>query len=69
LEGVRYRNARDRFKHFEDAIRKNMFRNRCKRVLIAWSLQAFTGMHFITGLKAVDTGFVLLTAGQLRTTA
>ena len=39
LEGVRcrigFRNARDGFKRFEDAIRKNMFRNKCKRVLVA----------------------------------
>ena len=39
LEGVRcrigFRNARDGFKRFEDAIRKNIFRNKCKHVLIA----------------------------------
>lgn len=32
---IEFRNARDGFQRFEDAIRKNMFRNRCKRVLIA----------------------------------
>ena len=71
LEGVRcrigFRNARDGFKRFEDAIRKNMFRNKANMFSLLWSLQAFTclpcrhrqaGMHFITGLKAVDTGFL-----------
>ena len=32
---IEFKNARDGFQRFEDAIRKNMFRNRCKRVLIA----------------------------------
>ena len=37
--------------------------------LLPWSRQAFTVIHFIIDLKAVDTEFVLLTAGQIRTTA
>jgi hypothetical protein len=39
LDSVRcrigFKNARAAFKGFEDAIRKNMFRSKCKRVLVA----------------------------------
>lgn len=32
---IRFRNANDGFKRFEDAIRKNIFRNKCRRVIVA----------------------------------
>jgi len=35
---IGFKNARAAFKGFEDAIRKNMFRNKCKRVLVAMFL-------------------------------
>ncbi|MBW1746205.1 MAG: hypothetical protein JRG74_01245 [Deltaproteobacteria bacterium] len=42
LDSVRcrigFKNARAAFKGFEDAIRKNMFRNKYKRVLVAMFL-------------------------------
>ncbi len=42
LDSVRcrigFKNARAAFKGFEDAIRKNVFRNKCKRVLVAMFL-------------------------------
>ena len=74
LEGVRcrigFRNARDGFKRFEDAIRKNMFRNKCKHVLIAMEPSGLYWYALYNRLKSCGYGVCLVkTAGQLRTTA
>jgi transposase len=64
LEGVRcrigFRNARDGFKRFEEAIRKNMFRNKCKRVLVAMEPSGLYWYALYNRLKSCGYGVSLV---------
>ena len=64
LEGVRCRigflTARDGFKRFEQAIRKNMFRNKCKRVLIAMEPSGLYCYSLYNRLKSCGYGVCLV---------
>ena len=64
LEGVRCRigfvNARDGFKRFEQAIRENMFRNKCKRVLIGMEPSGLYWYSLYNRLKSCGYGVCLV---------
>jgi len=64
LEGVRSRigfaNARDGFKRFEQAIRKNLFRHKCKRVLIAMEPSGLYWYSLYNRLKSCGYGVCLV---------
>lgn len=57
---IGFRNARDGFKRFEDAIRKNMFRNKCKRVLIAMEPSGLYWYALYNRLKSCGYGVCLV---------
>ncbi len=69
LEGVRcrigFRNARDGFKRFEEAIRKNMFRNKCKHVLIAMEPSGLYWYALYNRLKSCGYGVCLVNCRTL----
>jgi len=64
LDSVRcrigFKNERAAFKGFEDAIRKNMFRNKCKRVLVAMEPSGLYWYALYNRLKSCGYGVCLV---------